>query len=46
MFDFRQPTVSFWGLRFSKHKMTRYAKNWGWVRPPAPGYAAYGWLFK
>jgi len=29
MFEFKRTTVFYFGGRFSKHKMTRYAKNLG-----------------
>jgi len=37
MLDFRRAAVFFLGRRYSKHKMTRYAKNFGgeWL----PGHA-------
>jgi len=40
MFDFKQATVFSLGYRLSKHKMTRYAKNWvAWL--PGPPGAVY-----
>jgi len=33
MFDFRRAKVFDLGHRFSKHKMTGYAKNWVLTRP-------------
>ena len=39
MFDFRRAAGFCLGYRFSKHKMTRFAKNWV-ACPPGPlGYA-------
>jgi len=44
MFDFRRATVFLFGRRFSKHKMTRYAKNFGGYVPPGPPVYAYACL--
>jgi len=43
MFDFRRMALFCLGYRLSKHKMTIYAKNFGWAWPLGPrGYTYAG----
>jgi len=43
MFDLGERQYFCLGRRFSNHKMTRYAKNFGVAMPP-PGYACEGYV--